>query len=191
MTRAAATRLTTLLLACAAAGPAPAVDVDPLLSRAGAAAKGGNPAAAIEALEEALAKVRAAADLQVKPFLLVAQPARYYGDYRPRGNSVFRSGEAMQFYLEPKNLVYARSGEAYTPAFDVDMEVLSADGKVLGKQQKFGTLRLQSRSPVQDLFMNLKVTLTGAPPGAYEVRFVVRDTNSKKSATVAQAVTIK
>jgi hypothetical protein len=180
------------LLAAAGAVQAQAVDVEPFLSRAGTAAKAGKSAAAIDALEQALEKLRAAAPMEIKPFVLVKRPAKFFGDYDARGNNVFRRGEPMQFYMEPKNLVYPRSGAGtYTPAFEVDMEVLTADGKVLGKQDKFGALRLPSRSAVQDIFMNLKLTLSGAPAGAYQVRFVVRDANSQKRATVTQPITVK
>ena len=47
------------------------------------------------------------------------------------------------------------------------------------------------RGAVQDLFLNLKVTLSGAPAGEYKVQFVVRDLNSKKTATVTQPITLK
>lgn len=81
-----------------ARAPAEAADVSVLLTHAGTAAKSGDHAAAIEALEEALEKVRVEAPLTVKPFLLVTQPARFYGDYTPRANAVFQGGEPQQFY---------------------------------------------------------------------------------------------
>ncbi|MEX2164249.1 MAG: hypothetical protein WD823_08405 [Sulfuricaulis sp.] len=175
-----------------AAQPAAAADINALLARAAAADKGGDHAATIKALEEALETVRVAAPLTVKPFILVNQPAKFYGDFAPRANAVFRGGEAQQFYLEPKNLVYPRTATGtYEPAFEVDLRILTAAGKVLVSQDRFGSFRLPTKSAVQDLFLNLKVTLTGAPPGEYGVRFVVRDLNSKKTATVTQPITLK
>ena len=73
----------------------------------------------------------------------------------------------------------------------MDLEILNAAGKAIFEKPRFGTFRLSTRSPVQDIFMNLAVTLTGAPAGDYNVRFIVRDLNSKKSATVSQKVTLK
>jgi len=172
--------------------PAEAADISALLTRAGTAEKGGDHAAAIEALEQALEKVRVEVPLTVKPFLLVTQPAKFYGDYTPRPNAVFQGGEPQQFYMEPKNLVYPRTvAGTYEPAFDVDLQILTAGGQVVVSQEKFGSLRLPTKSPVQDIFLNLKVTLSGAPPGEYRVRFVVRDVNSKKTATVTQPITLK
>jgi len=172
--------------------PAAAADISAVLARAAAADKGGDPAATIKALEEALDTVRMAAPLIVKPIVLVTQPAKFYGDYTPRADAVFRGGEAQQFYLEPKNLVYPRTATGtYEPAFEVDLRILTAAGKVVVSQDRFGSFRLPTRSAVQDLYLNLKVTLSGAPPGEYSVRFVVRDLNSKKAATVTQPITLK
>ena len=44
------------------------------------------------------------------------------------------------------------------------------------------------RSRVQDLFLNLALSLGEAPPGKYNIKFMVRDLNSKKTADVAQDV---
>jgi hypothetical protein len=172
--------------------PAPAADISVLLARAAAADKGGDPVATIKALEEALETVRVVAPLTVEPFVLVTRPAKFYGDFAPRANAVFRGGEAQLFYMEPKNLVNSRTATgAYEPAFEVDLKILTAAGKVLVSQDRFGSLRLPTKSAVQDIFLNLKVTLSGAPPGKYSVRFVVRDLNSKKAATVTQSITLK
>ena len=162
------------------------------LDRAQTPTQAKDPGALVQALEQALAKARAEAPLIINPFILVTQPAKFSGDYAPRGSNVIQRGEALQFYLEPKNLVVTRAADGtYTPAFDVDMQILMAGGKVLGTQEKFGTFRVSSRSPVQDIFMNLRVTLTGAPAGEYEVRFIVKDANSKKTATVTHPITVK
>jgi len=176
----------------AATGLAIAADIAPQLARAGAAAKGGDPAAGIEALEQALEKLRLEAPLTLKPFMAVSRPAKYFGDFEARRDTVFGRGEALSFYLEPKNLVYARGAAGiYEPAFEVDLEILSSDGKSIANQPRFGSFRLPARSPVQDIFMNLKVTLTGAPAGPYTIRFLVRDLNSKKTATAEQRITVK
>lgn len=179
-------------LFCGAGVAARAADIAPLLTRAAAAAKGDSHAATIEALEQALENVRAEAPLTIRPFLLVTQPAKFYGDYTKRPSAVFQGGEPQRFYLEPKNLVSGRTPAGfYEPAFEVDLQILTAAGKVIADQARFGSFRLPTKSAVHDIFLNLTVSLTGAPPGDYNVRFVVRDLNSKKSATVAHPVTLK
>jgi len=172
-------------------GPAPAAEIGALLERAGAAARRQDHEAAIQALEAAIEKVREEAPLAVKPFHLVARPAKFYGDYVPR-EATLRRDEPMHFYMEPKNLVYPRTADgSYEPAFTVDFELVAADGAVLGGQEKFGSFRFPTRSPVQDIFTNLQVTVTGLPAGAYKIRFLVRDANSKKMATVEQPIVLR
>jgi hypothetical protein len=115
-----------------------------------------------------------------------------FGDIEARANTTFGKSEKLYFYLEPKNLVFTRSDSGiYEPAFEVDLEIIAPDGQTIAKQPRFGAFRLPTRRPVQDIFMNLNVTLTGAPAGEYKIKFVVRDLNSKKTATAEQPVTIR
>jgi hypothetical protein len=133
-----------------------------------------------------------AAPLTAKPFFLVSEPAKFYGDYKPRRDAVFQRGEQLHFYLEPKNLVYPRTDQGlYEPAFSIDLHILSAAGEVLVNQERFGFFRFSSKSPLQDIFVNLQVTLTGAPAGRYQIRFLVHDANSEKATTVTQPMTLK
>ena len=75
-------------------------------------------------------------------------------------------------------------------SFVVDLEVTAADGKNM-KQAEFAKIKLDSRSRIQDLFLKLDVALTTAPAGKYNVKFTIRDQNSKKSLAFAKDITIK
>ena len=147
-----------------ASAPAAAADGTSMFSRAETAVKSGNHAAAIEALEQALEKLRVEAPLAVKPFLLVTQPAKFFGDYAPRANAVFQGGEPQQFYLEPKNLVYPRTvAGTYEPAFEVDLQILAAGGQVIVNKEKFGSFRLPTKSAVQDIRLNSSSHISQKP----------------------------
>ena len=148
-------------------------------------------AADIADLERQLEQARKEAPITVTPFLAVTRPAQFFGDYEPRKDTVYSKTEKMFFYAEPKNLVYPKDAQGiYKPAFDVDLEVTGPDGRTI-KQPKFASLKLDTRSRVQDLYLNLNVSLTSAPAGVYKVKFVIRDLNSKKTAAFGQDVTIK
>jgi hypothetical protein len=168
-----------------------AADISPLTTKAAAAAKAGDAAGSIDALEQALAQLRLEAPMTLKPFVVVARPAKFYGDYEARPDATYRKGEKMYFYVEPKNLVYPKADSGiYEPAFEVDVEIKAPGGQSM-KQPRFGTFRLPTRSRAQDIYLNLTLSLSDAPPGKYEVRFVVRDLNSKKTATVDQPITLR
>ena len=148
-------------------------------------------AADIESLERQLEQARDAAPMVIKSFMTVAKPAQYFGDYEPRKDKVFRRGEKLHFYGEPQNLAFPKNAKGlFEPAFEVDMEIGGPDGKTM-KQAKFVSFRLPTRSRVQDIFLNLSLSLTSAPPGKYNIKFIVRDMNSKKSAAADTDVTIK
>jgi hypothetical protein len=168
-----------------------AADIGALTAKAAAAAKSGDLNASSEALEQALDAVRLEAPLALKHFTLVKEPVKYIGVYEPRSDATFRSGEQMFFYAEPKNLVYPRTAKGtYEPAYEVDLEVKGPDGKTMKKPQ-FANFRLASKARVEDVFVTMTLSLSGAAPGKYDVRFIVRDLNSKKSASVTQAITLK
>ena len=64
--------------------PATSVNIGPLLDQAKNALTQRDNQRAIEALQSALEQVRMAAPLTAKPFLLISEPAKFYGDYKPR-----------------------------------------------------------------------------------------------------------
>jgi hypothetical protein len=148
-------------------------------------------AADIGSLEQQLDQAREAAPMEIKPFLAVKKEPQYFGDYEPRGNTVYKRGEQLLFYGEPKNLVMAKNSRGlYEPAFDVDVEVTPPSGQSM-KQNKFMSFKLPTRSRVQDIFLNLSLSLGSAPPGKYNVKFTVRDKNSRKTASAATDITLQ
>lgn len=145
----------------------------------------------VETLERQLDKAREAAPLTIRNFMLVSRPAKYFGDYEMRQGNDYGRGEKLHFYAEPRNLTMARnSAGVFEPALEVDIEVAPEKGEV-HKQPKFMVVKIPSRSRIQDLYLNMTVSLGASPPGNYRITFVVRDVNSKKSATASQAVVIK
>ena len=159
----------------------------PVLSLAASPAMGQN----IEALEKQLEQARNAAPLEIKPFMAVKREPKYFGDYEPRANTVYKRGEELLFYGEPKNLVFTKNASGvYEPAFDVDVEIKGPGGQSMKKDQ-FMSFKLPTRSRVQDIFLNLTLSLDKAPPGKYNVKFTVRDKNSKKTASAASDITLQ
>ena len=150
------------------------------------------PAAAadLESLERQLEQARAEAPMVMKPFMTVKRPAKYFGDYEPRKSNAFSHGEKVLFYGEPKNITFGKKGDAMELAFDVDVEVKGPDGKTIG-QEKMVSFKMPTRSRVQDVYLNLDLSLDKAPPGDYNVKFIVRDGNSKKRAEVSEVITIQ
>jgi hypothetical protein len=144
----------------------------------------------VEALETQLAKARESAPMVVKPFVTVTRAAKHFGDYDARPPQPFGRGEKMHFYAEPRNLVQAKPTGTFEPALEIDIEVVPEKGEAI-KQPKFMSVRIPSRSRINDLFVNLSVSLGQAPAGKYKLVFLFRDLNSTKTAKVEQDVVIK
>ena len=144
----------------------------------------------IEALERQLEQARAAAPMEIRPFMAVQREPQYFGDYQERKSLTYKRGEQLIFYGEPKNLVVKNAKGAYEPAFDVDVEIKGPGGQGMKKDQ-FMSFKLPTKSRVQDIFLNLTLSLGEAPPGKYNVKFTVRDKNSKKSASAATDITLQ
>ena len=144
----------------------------------------------VDALERQLDKAREAAPMTVRNFMLVTRPAKYFGDYEARKGNTIGKDEKLNFYAEPRNLVQKQADGVYETALEVDIEITPEKGAPQ-KQPKFLAVRIPSRSRIQDLYLNMAVSLGGAPPGKYNFKFVVRDMNSKKTATITQDVLIK
>jgi hypothetical protein len=147
-------------------------------------------AQSVEALEAQLDRARDAAPMIVIPFLAVTQPAKHFGDYEPREPKPYSRDEKMHFYAEPRNLVQTRTPGKFEPALEIDIEVVPEKGETI-RQPKFMSMRIPSKSRINDLFVNLSVSLGSAPAGKYRLRFIFRDLNSAKTATVEQDVTIR
>ena len=144
----------------------------------------------VEALERQLDKARDAAPMTIRNFMLVKRPAKHFGDFEAREGNTVGGSEQFHFYAEPRNLVMKQAAGVYEAALEVDIEVSAEKGREQ-KQPRFMSVKIPSRSRIQDLYLNLSVSLGGAPAGKYNIKFVVRDLNSKKSATVQQQLVVK
>ena len=146
----------------------------------------------VDALEKQLEKARDAAPMVVKSFMAVARPAKHYGDYEQRPNNTFTRGEKLYFYAEPKNLAMPRNAKGeFETALEVDIEVKPEKGGSPAKLPKFLSMKIPSRSRINDLYLNMTVSLGEAPAGKYNLKFTVRDLNSKKTADITQDVILK
>jgi hypothetical protein len=145
----------------------------------------------IESLERSLERARNDAPLALKPFMLVSRPAKFFGDYEQRADATFLHGDPIVFYMEVRNLVNVKNAQGlYEPAFEVDLEIVPPAGESK-KTPGVAKFRLPGKSRVQDIYVNLLISLDQAPPARYTVRFIVRDLNSKKSAAVEQVLAIR
>ena len=63
---------------------------------------------------------------------------------------------------------------------------MSPDGKVLGGKENFMHYAQVSHERNTELMLNLTLSINGAPPGDYIVRYTLHDQNSNKISTFQQ-----
>ncbi|WP_132251590.1 hypothetical protein [Methylobacterium segetis] len=183
------------LAACLALGPAAAAD--DFWSGAKAKVGAGQNAAAgsslgeYEAAERAVSEAWGRLPFSTRRAMFVNRKAALYGDYDRRGSNVFAPGEPLLSYVEPIGFGYRKSGDLHTFEGTIDFSIRTRTGEELGSQKAFQTYSLTSHAPAREFFLNLTITLDGAPPGDYVLVFTLNDTVRKTSTPVEQPFTIR
>jgi hypothetical protein len=183
-----------LLPALAAAGPAPAAAAEPaaLLQKAQGLAQAGQTVEAMEAADQAVLALWERAPLRLVRSVLVEKPTETFGGYHQRADNVYPAQKAtILAYLEPQCYRFARRGELWSFGLSADVYLLNPAGEVLFGKERFITTSLTSRQRVRDFFLNVTLNLSGAPPGDYVVRLVVKDQNGPGSAETRLPIVLK
>lgn len=142
----------------------------------------GNPLAAIESLDSAIAEIWDAMPLTIRKAVKI-DSATGYGVYAEREEPLYRNGEQVLVYVEPVGFAYGRGplGERMI-SLGVDLAILDAGGeKVFGKEDLM-RLELPVRYRNREFFLTLNINLETAPPGEYTGRFLLKDKHSDKTA---------
>lgn len=114
--------------------------------------------------------------------LLVAAPAAGYGVYNPRETNVFAKGESIIIYTEPVGFGYgAEENGVWSIGFNVDLQVLTEAGEVLGDVPSVTDLKLISRYQNREFQANITYDLNGLEAGRYRLITTLRDKNSTRS----------
>ncbi len=121
-------------------------------------------------------------NLEFSESLLVAEPAQGYGIYNPRPTISYKLGESIYVYAEPYGYSFGNPGEGlHSIGFFVDLQVVAADGSILGEVPNVAELDLTSRVRNREFQATITYDLAGIAPGAYVLITTLRDKNSGKS----------
>jgi hypothetical protein len=128
---------------------------------------GGKGVDAVLAMDNAVAKLWDRLPLTFLEALFVAGRPSGYGIYDQRPDNRFKAGEDMLVYAELAGYEYKRDGNLFVIYIAADVEVKSADGKVLGGKKEFAKFGLRSRVPNREFYAVLTYNFTGLKPGNY------------------------
>jgi hypothetical protein len=147
--------------------------------------------AAINSAREATVAALKGAPLGFRRILFVTKTPGGFAIYDPRPDSVFKTGEPLIVYTEPVGIAWQQEGDKVSSKLEVDFELRSPDGKVLGGQKGFGEFAFTAREAPIDYMAHVTINLTGAPAGAYILNLTFRDTNSDKTTSADLPFEIK
>ena len=120
----------------------------------------------------------------VRRAVFVSKPAGGYGIFNPR-EPVFKPGEKLLVYMEPIGYGFKEAAKGvWGFQLTVDLEIATADGRILGGQKAFAKFPLTSRQKNMEFYMSLDLDLGNAPPGKYVLVLTVHDDVKRQSAKV-------
>ena len=123
--------------------------------------------------------------------LLVAEPASGYGIYNPRPTIGYKLGQSIYVYAEPFGYGFGSPGEGlHSIGFFVDLQVIAADGSLLGDVPNVVELNQTSRVRMREFQATITYDLGGIAPGSYVLITTLRDKNSAKSGSFETPIEI-
>ncbi len=134
----------------------------------------------IDALQGAVTDAWEKMPLTQRHALLVTEKADIFGHFVARPTSEFKANEKLVTYVEPVGYVWTANGGGYDFGVSVDFAVKTPDGKILSGQDDFGKFAMTSNTKLQELMLNLTLSVDGAPPGNYILQYKIHDLHSDK-----------
>lgn len=147
----------------------------------------------LDALAAAEQQVAAAWDATPLTFrkTLFATAIEAFGVYTAKQGAVFAAGEPIVVYAEPVGYGYKPNADGtYAFGLDFDLVVKSADGEIIGGQEKFAHTELVSNAQNREFLVSLTLTLNEAPAGEYVLEYLAHDIASDETATISMPFTI-
>ncbi|MBB4284725.1 hypothetical protein [Roseospira goensis] len=177
-----------MLVAVAGGAPATAAadanaEARAAVARAADSVTAGRPAAAVEALREAMLTVWSAAPFDLVRVEATTATAEGFRAYAPRPDGPYTAGEPLHLYVEPIGLEYEFADGLYTMGLKADFLVLDTDGTILGGQRDFAHVPFTFHVPSTAVFMTMSLGTERLPAGDYVIQLTVRDALGGGAAT--------
>ena len=172
--------------------PASAADPLKLIDQARAKVAAGEMKHGLFMLEQAMQAVWERSPFYLRMAVLTEDKAQGFGIYQPKKQNSYPKNKAIiHIYVEPSGYRYQVQQGIYNFGLDMDVYLLDKTGKVLFGKEKFLKTDMRSRRPNREFFMNVTLTLTGAPPGDYVVKLAAQDKISQALAEIRVPISIK
>ncbi len=168
---------------------AQASDISQLATEADNLLQQAKPANALSAFDQATDAFWKASPLQFRTAVFV-DAVTGFGQYRPRGEATFHSGETATVYLAPVGYGFIADAGSVRVEMTTGVEIRTPGGLILAKTDDFGNVVWQGLTKSHEVPLKIAVPLPDLKPGDYVLHLTVGDRASAKSATVAMPFSI-
>lgn len=145
----------------------------------------------VEDAKQALVRSQQASALSMPIFLFVKTKASGYGMYNARNSHIFRSGETLRFYLEPKGYAIKKIGDMFSFGFIADLTLTTISGENLLHKDGFLDQNFISHHANEEVMFNGDLDITGADPGDYAIELLFHDKISSQVTTAKLSFAIE
>jgi len=139
----------------------------------------GYPEAGLAAFDKATAAFWSASPLQFRAIVL-ADDVDGYGSYTERSSTTFRKGDTLSVYFEPVGHTFTPTADGVRAAIDVDVEIRTPGGLILGSADDFASVAWMGRKPIYEVHATIATELPDLKPGPYLLLLTFRDQGSAK-----------
>ena len=175
-----------LLLAEQASGQVPEADIARLVG----ALKGGDNAAALEALDATSRAIWSRTALAFTKAVVVKDRGVRHGEQQPRDNAVFPPTGEINVYTEFIGYGWRPDGRLFALDVTGKAEILAPDGRTVGVID-YGKLMLKTPSRSRDGSLTFSGAFKDLPEGGYKFRIVLDDAVTGKSAETTVAFVVR
>lgn len=152
----------------------------------------GQQAEALKLIDQAAQTVWNQMGLRVETAQLTREEAVGYGLYNPRENNVYTRDQTVLAYVEPLGYKVSEPLPGiHVFGVVVDVDVLRPDGEVVWSRKDFFEKTVESRRFNRDFYLNVSLSITGAPVGEYVLRLTLRDKLGGDPAEATLPIVIK
>ena len=175
-----------VLLTDRASGQVPEADIARLVG----ALKGGDNAAALEALEATGAAIWSRTPLAFTRAVVVKERGVRHREQQPRDNAVFPPTGEINVYTEFIGYGWRPDGRLYALDMAGKAEIMAPDGSTVGVID-YGKLMLKTPSRSRDGSLTFSGAFKDLPEGSYKFRIVLDDAVTGKSAETTVAFVVR
>ena len=126
---------------------------------------------------------------------LTEGPATGYGSFTPAADNSFAAGDPIHVYVEVLGYGWRDKSEGTGDGtvaieLDADLQLISADGVTLARQDKFLSTEIVSREMRLETFLAFEANLSGFAPGDYQLSYRLTDRVTGKTAEFSLPITL-